>query len=229
MQADNVGPPETYVLLGAAVSRAGQSDGWVIACSTRASSAPCPRAAIAARIAAGRHRMLRGGCIQDGGAQPVAVRMTELERRQLLGMRVEQPWVIDEREQDQRLARRQRAAHAAHERARRKARARHARHLARRRRERPPALPAILVCGPAFPARAGFRSPVAARARTARARARPGPGDNICAPRDRRSGSSPRRCADRDRRAAPACRSRPPRSRAATACRRAAAPRRSLR
>src|SRR5258705_506413 len=54
--------------------------------------------------------------IQDGAAQQVGVGIEELDRRHLLGMGVEQPGMIDQGEQDQRLARRQRRARAAHDR-----------------------------------------------------------------------------------------------------------------
>ena len=63
-------------------------------------------------LAAGMHM----GGVEDGAAQQVGVGIEELEFRDLLGMRVEQPRMVDQRQEDQRLARRQRGARAAHQR-----------------------------------------------------------------------------------------------------------------
>src|SRR3954449_4300369 len=93
--------------------------------------------------------------IENGGAQPVAVGVTELKLSELLGMRVEQPGMVDEREQNERLARGKRAAQTAHERTCREARTRHRRRVTL---SRGPAatFPTIIVCGPAFPSTSVF-------------------------------------------------------------------------
>src|SRR4051794_34880841 len=73
------------------------------------------------------HRMLGRRGIENCGAQPVAVSVAELKLSELLGMRIEQPGMIDEREQNERLARGKRGAQTANERTSRKPRARHGR------------------------------------------------------------------------------------------------------
>ena len=59
----------------------------------------------------------------DAGAQLVGLGMGQFQRRHLLQMVVQQPGMIDQGLQDQRLAARDRAALAAHDRARRQLRA----------------------------------------------------------------------------------------------------------
>src|SRR4051812_27713992 len=113
---------------------------------------PCKECTLPARrnCAAHRrwtHRMLRCGSIEDGSAQPVAIGMPELERRELLGVRLEQPRMIDQREQNESLARRKGAAHAAHDWARRKSGAGHRRPLALLRARSAAPFPAVLASG----------------------------------------------------------------------------------
>jgi hypothetical protein len=59
---------------------------------------------------------MAGGRVQDHPSQPVGIRMAELDVRQLLGMMLQQPGVIDHGGQDQRLAHGERAMAAAHDR-----------------------------------------------------------------------------------------------------------------
>ena len=98
----------------AAPSRAGQSDGWVMLArpgrAPRQDHAPM----IAARSSAGRQRVARRG-VQDRAPQPVAIGVAELELGQVLGVGFQQPGMVDDRQQDQRLARRQRVARTAHD------------------------------------------------------------------------------------------------------------------
>jgi len=60
----------------------------------------------------------------DGGAQLVRLGMGELERGDLLEVVVQSPWVVDQAQQDQRLAAGDRRALAAHDRAHGELRAR---------------------------------------------------------------------------------------------------------
>src|SRR5436853_6751053 len=117
MQADNVGPPEAYVLRRSGLPR------WPIRHMGNRLLDTGEQRALPARGNCGAHggrahRMLRCGSIEDRRAQPVAVGMAELERGEFLGMRLEQPWMIDQCEQNERLARGKRAAPPADNRAR---------------------------------------------------------------------------------------------------------------
>ena len=69
--------------------------------------------------------MVGGKSRDDAGAELVRLRMRQLQRGRLLQMVVQQPGVVDQGLQNQRLAAGDRAALAAHDRARRKLRAHH--------------------------------------------------------------------------------------------------------
>ena len=84
----------------------------------------------AAEIERGQRRAHRVGVVHGGpddvehrAAQPVGVGMAQLELGELLGMGFEQPGMVDDRQQDQGLARRQPGTETAHDRARGEARA----------------------------------------------------------------------------------------------------------
>src|ERR1041385_5879305 len=94
--------------------------------------------------------MLRCGSIENRGTQPVTIGMAELERGEVLGVRVEQPWMVDQREQDQRLAWWKCAPHATDQRTRREPWTRHRRYVARKRRTAA-ALPTLLSARAPFP------------------------------------------------------------------------------
>ena len=99
----------------------------------------------------------------DRSAQPVRLRMGEFQRRDFLEMVLEQPRMVEQRGQDQRLAARHRAALAAHDRAGGELRARdHIRRAAGKprllraaRKAAPPLRPAIA------PAAAAAAAPIA--------------------------------------------------------------------
>src|SRR5256885_13651693 len=103
MQADNVGPPEAYVLRRSGLPR------WPIRHMGNRLLDTGEQCALSARGNRGAHggrahRMLRCGSIEDRGTEPVAVGMAELERGKLFRLRIEQPRVIDQPEQNKRLA-----------------------------------------------------------------------------------------------------------------------------
>src|SRR6478672_9351656 len=103
MQADNVGPPKAYILWRSGfpcrpVRRMGNC------LLDPREQRPLPPRGDRGTHRGGAHRMLGGGSIENGSPQPVAIRMAELERGELLGMRIEQPWMIDQHQQNERLA-----------------------------------------------------------------------------------------------------------------------------
>src|SRR5215212_5116347 len=142
MQADNVSPPETYVLLGSPFARrpVGRVGDRLLHAREQH-----PLASRTDRSPHGRqrHRMLCGCRIQDRGAELIAARVAELQVGDLLGMRIQQPRVIYHRQKNESLARRQRAARAANNLTAGEPRTRCAERFGRRR---PPiALPALAL------------------------------------------------------------------------------------
>src|SRR5215212_1210999 len=102
MQAHDVGPPKGYVLFSGILPRRPVGS---VRDRLFDAGEHCAKATGTDRSAhrGWRQRVIGGGRIQDRGAQAVAVGMAELERGKFLRMRVEQPWMIDNREQNQRL------------------------------------------------------------------------------------------------------------------------------
>src|SRR5262245_3134046 len=100
MQADYVGPPLGHVLDGGTLARGpvgGVCDRRLYPREDRAEPTRQDDLAWGRRI--GAMAMTR---FQDGTADVVGIRVEEFELGKFLGVRVQQPGMIDDREQDQR-------------------------------------------------------------------------------------------------------------------------------